>query len=222
MTQIIGGIKVLALVSILFIFFSPTLHAKSFGERPVYGIRENPNQGFNETIGQVGFIYGLTWIMFPLFQPSTFLDDGSTGRYRDNFGRLVWDKDEPFWNWMVHPYSGSQLYLYYRANGHTPWSAIGLSFISQALFEFTVEIYTEPASYQDNYITTVWGAILGHALENFSLKLLNGPSQVSRLFGHLLNPSSLLWFYSGKVHFMPILDHRPGQEKLAGQLILEF
>jgi hypothetical protein len=39
--------------------------------------------------------------------------------------------------------------------------------ISSALFEFTVEVYTEPASVQDLYQTPILGSILGLGLEMF-------------------------------------------------------
>ncbi len=190
-------------------------------EHVFYGYRERKHSLGAVTL-QVAGIYALSWAIYPITQPTTFFEEGKWSAYKDNFGRLVWDKDEPFWNWMMHPISGSQLYLFYRAHGHTRWNSVGLTFISQALWEFTVETYTEPASFEDNYVTSVWGPILGYGLENLSMHLLNRGTPVAKFFGHLINPSTLFWFYNGKVHFIPDVDHRPGQERVSAFLIFEY
>ncbi len=151
-------------------------------------------------------IYGVTWLVYPLSQPDVVKDRGSWDNYKNNFGKLVFDRDEPFWNWFVHPISGSQLFLYYRANGYDRTSAFALAAISSTLFEFTVEIYTEPASVQDLYQTPTLGAVLGIALENMSMYLLNTGNLFGRVMGHFLNPSTLFWFYEGKVILTPEVD----------------
>jgi hypothetical protein len=159
----------------------------------------------------IAFCYGVTWVIYPIGQPNIFTeDDGSSDRYKDNFGDVVFDQDEPFWNFFVHPIMGSQLYLYYRANGYTKWEAFELTSLSSMLFEFTVEIYSEPASFQDLYNTPVFGTILGLGLEKLSLEMLNSDNVVSRFFGHVINPSTLFWFYDGKVEVTPLIrskDH---------------
>lgn len=158
---------------------------------------------FSESAKHIAAIYGVTWVVYPLTQPDVVRKKGSFTKYKDNFGKLVFDKDEPFWNWFVHPISGSQLYLYYRANGYNRVDSLGMSFISSALFEFTVEIYTEPASIQDLYQTPVLGSVLGVGLENLSMYLLNTGNVMGRVLGHILNPSTLFWFYEGKVQIIP-------------------
>lgn len=161
-----------------------------------------------EAAKHVGIVYALSWGVYPLTQPKTFKQDGSWDKYRHNFGKIVFDRDEPFWNWFVHPISGSQMYLFYRANGYNRVDSLGLSFISSALFEFTVEIYTEPASVQDLYQTPVLGAVLGLGLENLSLYLLNTGNAMGRFFGHLLNPATLFPFYEGKIRILPQYNGR--------------
>lgn len=156
-----------------------------------------------ESLKHLAAIYGVTWVVYPLTQPDVFRKKGSWKNYRKNFGQLVFDKDEPFWNWFVHPISGSQLYLYYRANGYNRIDSLGMAFISSTLFEFTVEIYTEPASVQDLYQTPVIGSFLGVGLENLSLYLLNSGNGFGRVLGHILNPATLFWFYEGKVQIIP-------------------
>ena len=200
---------------------SDSFHLDYQDPQVIYGYRDRDDHTFGEVLGSVGIIYGISWLIYPIVMPTTFRE-GELSDYRTNFGRIVWDKDEPFWNWFVHPISGSQMYLYYRAHGHDRWSSVGLTFISQALWEFTIEVYTEPTSFQDNYITTIWGSILGFGLENLSMHLLNNGGAISRFFGHAINPSTLLWFYEGKVHFIPHIDPREGQENLSAFLIFDF
>jgi len=156
-----------------------------------------------ENLNHLAGIYGVTWVIYPLTQPTVFKEKGSFKNYKSNFGRLVFDKDEPFWNWFVHPISGSQLYLYYRANGYARNDSLTMAFLSSTLFEFTVEIYTEPASIQDLYQTPVLGSFLGLALESLSLYLLNTGNTFGKFFGHVLNPMTLFWFYEGKIQITP-------------------
>lgn len=158
---------------------------------------------FAESFKLIAAMYGVTWVAYPLSQPKVFRDKGSWSRYKDNFGKLVFDQDEPFWNWFVHPISGSQLYLFYRANGYSRINAMGMAFISSALFEFTVEIYTEPASIQDLYQTPVLGSMLGVGLESLSMYLLNTGNSFAQVLGHILNPTTLFWFYEGKIQIVP-------------------
>jgi hypothetical protein len=163
-----------------------------------------------ETWRHIGGIYLVSWAIYPLSQPSVFREKGSFENYKNNLGKVVFDKDTPFWNWFVHPISGSQLYLYYRANGYNRVDSMALAFISSTLFEFTIEIYTEPASIQDIYQTPVLGSILGLGLENLSLWLLNSGHPIGKFLGHTLNPSTLFWFFEGKVRMVPQIDGKGG------------
>jgi hypothetical protein len=164
----------------------------------------------DESLKLIGIIYGVSWGFYPLTQPKIVKENGSWAKYQDNLGRLVFDHDEPFWNWFVHPISGSQLFLFYRANGYSQIDSLSMAFISSTLFEFTIEIYTEPASVQDLYQTPVLGAILGVGIEKLSMYLLNTGNPVGRVFGHIINPSTLFDFYEGKVLITPQYDGKAG------------
>lgn len=165
-----------------------------------YNDREHTKK---ETALHIAALYGVTWIVYPLSQPKEFREEGSFKDWRKRFGRLTFDKDEPFWNWMIHPISGSQLFLYYRANGYSRINAFTNTFISSALFEFTVETYTETASIQDLFVTPIVGSILGLGIENFSMYLLNTGNAFGRFWGHAINPATLFWFYDGKMLLTP-------------------
>lgn len=177
------------------------------------------DHSFKESAGHIAAIYGITWVVYPLSQWEVFKEKGSLKKYRRNFGELVFDKDEPFWNQLVHPISGSQLFLYYRANGYSRMDSFLMSTISSSLFELTVEVYTEPASVQDLYITPVFGSILGLGLEKASLYLLNTGNAFGRFWGHVINPATLFWFYEGRVRLTPTTDF---QEAGSLTLSVEF
>lgn len=151
---------------------------------------------------QITALYGVSWLAYRLTQPSAFKKK-SKEKYFDNLGKMAFDYDGPRWNWVVHSLSGSQLFLFYRAMGHSRSSALGMSFISTALFEYTIEIYSEPASIQDLYQTPIFGSILGLGIEHLSMYLLNTNTIIGKLFGHLINPATLLWFYEGKLKIIP-------------------
>lgn len=173
----------------------------------------------SETLNHLGGLYLLSWAIYPLSQPKVFKNQGSFKNYGRNFGRVVFDRDEPFWNWFVHPLTGSQLFLYYRANGYSRVNSLGLAFISSALFEFTVEVYSEPASVQDLFQTPVIGSVIGLGLENLSMYLLNTGNVFGKFFGHAINPSTLFWFYEGKVNILPRYDLK---EKGSLTLVIDF
>jgi len=159
-----------------------------------------------DNVKNIGVMYGLAWFFYPILQPKVFSGEASWEQYKKNFGEIVFDKDEPVWNYFVHPLVGSQLFLFYRADGYTRMESLGMTFITSALFEFTVEIFTEPASIQDLYQTPVLGSVIGLGLENLSLYALNSGTTFGKVFGHLINPSTLLPIYEGRTLIIPKLE----------------
>ena len=157
-----------------------------------------------DRFSHIGVAYLFSWGIYPFVLKDEIKKNGSWENYKKNFGRITFDRDEPYWNWMVHPFSGSMLYLYYRTLGYSQTQALGLSFISSTLFELTIEIYTEPASVQDIYQTPVIGAVVGMGMEYISLRLLNSGTLLGKIFGHIVNPFTLFWFYDG--HITPSFD----------------
>ncbi len=157
-----------------------------------------------EQFVDIAIIFGIATTFYPITQPEIL--DGSTGswkKYRRNFGRLVFDQDERFWNFFVHPFTGSQMYLYYRAKGYSKIDSMKMNFISSALFEFVVETFSEPASMQDLFNTPVLGSIFGLGIESLSFYLLNSGSTLGKIVGHIINPCTLMWFYDGKMRITP-------------------
>lgn len=164
------------------------------------------DHSLQENAKNIGLLYGVAWIVYPIFQPKLFSGAGGWRDYKRNFGQLVFDKDEPVWNFFIHPLTGSQLYLLFRADGYSRMGAFGMTTITSTLFEFTVEIFTEPASIQDLYQTPVLGSVFGLGLENFSFYLLNGGTSFGKIIGHLINPATLMPFYQGRTLIIPKLE----------------
>ena len=195
--------QLLLIILINFISFQSLSFAET-KRLPTYKYTYNDREHtFSEDLKHIGAIYVISWGFYYLTQPDTFKERGSFKNYKRNFGKIVFDQDEPFWNWMVHPYSGSQLYLYYRANGYNQIKSATMSFISSSLFEFAIENYTEPASIQDLYQTPLLGSSLGLVFEHLSLYLLNTGNPFLKFCGHIINPYTLFWFYDGKIQITP-------------------
>ncbi len=206
MTQVKTFIKYLT-----FIYLGATLlfQANSLAQESYfYKDREHTK---DEIYNDIKFVFGISIIAYPLTQWDTVRNDGSWDVYRKNFGRIVFDRDEPFWNYMVHPYTGSQMFLYYRARSYSYADSLALTFVSSTIFEFFIEVYTEPASVQDLYQTPVLGAVMGYGLEQLSMNLLNSNSKVSRFFGHIINPMTMFpSIFEGRTHaaIIPNFDNK--------------
>ena len=165
---------------------------------------------FKESAQHVGVLFGLNIFGYYLSQPDEVRENGSFEKYEENFGDIVFDKDAPFWNLMTHPLVGSQVYLYYRGFGYSPQRAFLMTAIQSTIFEFTIEIYTEPASVQDLYQTPVLGSLLGFGIEKLSMRWLNSDSQFLRTMGHIMNPWTLFSFFEGKSSLTPtFMNGRP-------------
>ncbi len=203
------------LIVIIFALFRQTESAQA---ETAFAYDEK-NYESSERILHLGVVYGVSWTLYPLFQPEVMMGEkGAWHEYRQNIGRTVFDQDEPFWNWIVHPISGSQLFLFYRAMGYTRTDSFAMTFVSSALFEYTIEIYSEPASYQDLYQTPVLGSVFGYGIELLSTDLLNRPSRLAQFFGRVINPLSYI-VNRDSVSAAPFTDFRSTH---GVQLTLEF
>lgn len=168
-----------------------------------YQTREH---SIKEDILHLSGIYSLSWVIYFATQKDKFQKQGSWKKFRHHFGKVVFDKDEPIWNWAGHPYTGSHYYLYYRANSYSRIEALKMAFLQSALFEFGIEIYTEAASIQDLYQTPILGSCVGYLLEITSIPLINSDFFIAKIIGHILNPSTLFWFYEGVIQINPSID----------------
>lgn len=172
---------------------------------------------FSEDLINIGVMYGISWAVYGLTQPDHIRDHGSWDNYKNNFGNTVFDQDAPFWNWFLHPLVGMEFFLYYRTHGYTRVQSLAMSFISSALFEYTIETYTEPASVQDLYQTPIYGSMLGVVMEHFSLYMVNSGNPIGKVLGYLANPWMIFGFYKGKVRIYPKYDKNSAGLMLRGE-----
>jgi hypothetical protein len=194
---------------------SPNEETSTQGNVSYYYQYFDQDHTFGQDLGNLGIIYGISWALYPVIQHEDF-DSGSWTEYKENFGKLVFDQDEPYWNWLVHPLTGSQLYLFYRSTGYSRFESFGMTFLSSALWEFTIEVYSEPASIQDLYQTPVMGSLLGFGLETLSMALLNQNNPMGQFFGSLFNLYTLFWWYDGKIQIVPSYYKKTGTVTIMG------
>ena len=71
------------------------------------------------------------------------------------------DFDNPFFNYIAHPYDGSEFYLAARNRDFTWWQSFLYGVAVSSTFEFLIESAYEGASWQDLWITPVSGAVIG-------------------------------------------------------------
>jgi hypothetical protein len=129
--------------------------------------------------------------------------EGSWSKYNDHFLDFKFDNDNTNWNYFGHTYTGSQVYLFYRARGYTKSRSFALSFLSSLWFEAFIENYTEQPSVQDTFNTPVFGTALGYVSEKVSVYFLNSESIYIRALGRIINPFSFL-VEQKNVAFVPI------------------
>ena len=145
-----------------------------------------------EVINDQAIVFSGHLAGYILTQYETIREKGSFEAYEDNFLQFRFDPDNSNWNFIGHTYTGSQVYLYYRARKYSKKSAFVLSFLSSLWFETIIENYTEPPSIQDVFNTPIFGSALGYGIEEYSMKLLKSKNKTTRIVGRLLNPFSLL------------------------------
>ncbi|PMH46887.1 ubiquitin--protein ligase [Vibrio sp. 10N.286.49.B3] len=77
----------------------------------------------------------------------------------------VWDRDEHFLNYVMHPYFGGVYYTAARHSGFNEFESFLYSFTMSAFFwEYGVEAFAEVPSWQDLFITPFFGAVAGELM----------------------------------------------------------
>ena len=71
------------------------------------------------------------------------------------------DYDHDFFNYVAHPYDGSEFYLLARNRDCSWWQSFAYGVAVSSTFEFLIESAYEGASWQDLWITPVTGAVIG-------------------------------------------------------------
>lgn len=85
----------------------------------------------------------------------------SVAKWKNNIRHVVWDTDDWYINYILHPYWGATYYVRAQQRGFGPagsfWYAMGLS----TIYEFGAEAMFERPSIQDMIFTPVGGAFIG-------------------------------------------------------------
>lgn len=88
-------------------------------------------------------------------------EDYSLQKWWDNIRDPVWDKDEWYINYLLHPYWGSTYYIRGRERGFGRMDSFWYSVFLSALYEFGAEALFEKPSIQDLIVTPVGGTLIG-------------------------------------------------------------
>ena len=198
--------RIITLFLILFFFLSGGV----FAENKKFYLPEARTHSSGEIAGDVGFLYLAHWAgYFALFK---ILDDagGSLEKYRENFflnNIQWWDGDSFCWNFIGHPYIGSQTYLYYRARGYSKSESFWGSFAASFLFESTIEVFHEGFSFNDAVITPTLGYLLGNWIEKKSIQMINSDNKLHQTVARIINPCLNFAFYEG-ITFAPVISSK--------------
>ncbi|MCF6324023.1 MAG: DUF3943 domain-containing protein [Gammaproteobacteria bacterium] len=88
-------------------------------------------------------------------------DDFSIQQYKDNVSRIVWDKDDWWLNYVLHPYWGGTYYVRAQERGFGPVGSFWYAATLSSLYEFGAEAFFEEPSIQDLIVTPVAGYFVG-------------------------------------------------------------
>ncbi len=88
-------------------------------------------------------------------------DDFSIQQYKDNVSRIVWDKDDWWLNYVLHPYWGGTYYVRAQQRGFGPVGSFWYAATLSSLYEFGAEAFFEEPSIQDLIVTPVAGYFVG-------------------------------------------------------------
>jgi len=91
-------------------------------------------------------------------------DTYSYDKWRENTGKLVWDSDDFFVNYVLHPYWGGAFYVRGRERGLDRVQAFWFGTLLSCLWEYGAEALFEPVSIQDLVVTPVAGFLVGEYL----------------------------------------------------------
>ena len=87
--------------------------------------------------------------------------DATVKKWWENVQHPVWDEDKFWINYIAHPYFGATYYIRARERGFGEFGSFCYSALLSALYEFGIEAFFEPPSYNDLIATPVGGYLLG-------------------------------------------------------------
>lgn len=120
------------------------------------------------------YIIGMHWVVIGILyiSPESFSgwseeqkQSNYGDKWRSNVSQVVWDEDEFYVNYVLHPYWGATYYTRGRERGLSRSGAFWFSALQSALYEFGTEAFFEKPSIQDLIVTPVFGSLLGMYFE---------------------------------------------------------
>ncbi|AXB31807.1 DUF3943 domain-containing protein [Vibrio campbellii] len=101
-------------------------------------------------------------------------------KWKDNVSSgPVWDRDEHFLNYVMHPYFGGVYYTASRHAGYNEFESFLYSATMSAFFwEYGVEAFAEVPSWQDLFITPFFGAVVGEMMLTAEQDIIAGGGEV--------------------------------------------
>ncbi len=101
-------------------------------------------------------------------------------KWKDNVSSgPVWDRDEHFLNYVMHPYFGGVYYTASRHAGYNEFESFLYSATMSAFFwEYGVEAFAEVPSWQDLFITPFFGAVVGEMMLTAEQDIITGGGEV--------------------------------------------
>lgn len=133
----------------------------------------SPEKDWDYLLGQSYTIFGLSLATAGLMTllPSSITNWDDEDRNLSNLGKKwwdnvssgpVWDQDDHFLNYVMHPYFGGVYYTTARHSGFNEWESFLYSATMSTFFwEYGVEAFAEPPSIQDIIVTPIFGAAVG-------------------------------------------------------------
>lgn len=105
---------------------------------------------------------------------------GLGSKWKDNVTEgPVWDRDEHFLNYIMHPYFGGVYYTAARHAGFNEFESFLYSATMSTFFwEYGVEAFAEVPSWQDIFITPFFGAVVGEMMFEAEQELVASGGEV--------------------------------------------
>jgi len=140
-----------------------------YNSRLIYDpVRDPKRLGLNTAlyVGGTMVAFTILWLSpesFSGWDKDKIREEGLIKQWKENVrAGPVWDHDDLFLNWIMHPYIGGIYYMSARGSGYKWWESFLYSTIMSTFFwEYGVEAFAEIPSWQDLVITPVLGSVVG-------------------------------------------------------------
>ena len=140
-----------------------------FHKRMTYDPQRDPKRlGYNTALyfGGTMVAFAVLWASpesFSGWDKDKIREEGLIDQWKENVrAGPVWDNDDFFLNWIMHPYIGALYYMSARGSGFRWWeSFLYATLMSTFFWEYGVEAFAEIPSWQDLIITPVAGSVIG-------------------------------------------------------------